>query len=275
MSQTQGIILILISAFLHSTWHFYLKNKVDSSFQLFLISFFSTFISFIYLIQNDYLFNISSLGIFIFFSVIFHNLYKYFLLNLYKTEKFSDSYLALKGINFLLLIILSFLLFKESISFLQIICITFIYLGLMFLYESRNVFKIKSILAGTSMAAYTLLDVYVIRVSGDFFNIIFLIIFYDNLLTIIYFIFFKKEHLNQLIFNFKFNLLCAPIFAISSFLIYMYVMASQNIAFTVILRETSIVFSICYGVIYMREKLNITKLIAFILIICGIGINFL
>jgi len=275
MSQTQGIILILISAFLHSTWHFYLKNKVDSSFQLFLISFFSTFISFIYLLQNDYLFNVKNLGFLIFLSVIFHNLYKYFLLNLYKTEKFSDSYLALKGVNFLLVIVLSFLFFKESISFLQIVCITLIYLGLLFLYESRKVFKIKSILAGTSMAAYTLLDVYVIRDSGDFFNMIFLLIFYDNLITIFYFIIFKKEYLIRLGLNFKFYLLFAPIFAISSFLIYMYVLASQTIVFTVILRETSIVFSICYGVIFMREKLNISKLIAFMLIISGIGINFL
>jgi len=275
MSQTQGIILILISAFLHSTWHFLLKNKVDSSFQLFLISFFSTLISFIYLLQNDYFFNLSNLGILIFLSVIFHNLYKYFLLNLYKTEKFSDSYLALKGINFLLVIILSFLFFKESISFLQIICIALIYLGLLFLYESRKVFKIKSILAGISMAAYTLLDVYVIRDSGEFFNMIFLLIFYDNLITIFYFIIFKKGYLNKLVLNFKFYLLYAPIIAISSFLIYMYVLASQTIAFTVILRETSILFSICYGVIFMREKLNISKLIAFMLVISGIGINFL
>jgi drug/metabolite transporter (DMT)-like permease len=275
MSHTQGIILILISAFLHSTWHFLLKNKVDSSFQLFLISFFSSLISFVYLLQNDYLFNLSNLGILIFLSVIFHNLYKYFLLNLYKTEKFSDSYLALKGINFLLVIVLSCFFFKESISFLQIICIALIYSGLLFLYESRKVFKIKSILAGISMAAYTLLDVYLIRDSGDFFNMIFLLIFYDNLITIFYFIIFKKEYLNKLVLNFKFYLLYAPIFAISSFLIYMYVLASQTIAFTVILRETSIVFSICYGVIFMREKLNISKLIAFMLIISGIGINFL
>lgn len=270
-----NIFLVLLSSFFHSLWHFFLK-KNDSEFQLFLISFFSLIFSAIFVLSNE--FNIKSLFFYklILVSVILHNLYKISLIQIYRSEKFSDSYLTFKSINFLIIFIFSIFFFKENYTLLNILSIFFIYFGIFLIFQiQKNFFFFKAFLCGLFMAGYTIIDVFILRQSHNVIYMIFLLIFFDNLLSIIIYSFFRINFFKELIWSFNISYLIAPFLAIMSFVIFLYVLNHENIALTVSLRETSVIFSLILGVFYLNEKLNLKKLFSYLLVLIGVFLNFL
>lgn len=210
-------------------------------------------------------------------SVIIHQGYQWYMLNSYKIGDYTNVYPIFRGFGplFATLISIIFLgvVFKvTSLISILLICAGIILLGV-FASKNNNQFKVikYSLLTGSFIGLYSLIDGYGARIS---FSAISYISFSFLFSSLIFPIILKLNNYDNIISKvFKDAKLIFWVGGSLSFIIYIIVVwgfTKAPIPLVAALRETSIFFSIFIGYFFLKETINIKKILSILLILIGV-----
>lgn len=280
-----AIILVIISAFIHSFWNLLAKkskNKLVFNWYIILfgpILYFPLFLYFVSTNQTE----LQPIGwLFIILSALFHTFYFYFLGKTYSYGHLSLTYPIVRS-SPLFVPLLAFLLIREKLSFVGISGIIIILVGIYLLHlrsiswksflEPLKYMKGKATTYAFSTALfsafYSVNDKMGVRYVQPFVYIyitwVVLGIFY---LPII----FSKNNRKDIKFEWKDNkksILISAFLVLFSYLLTLFAFTIDKVSYIVSLRQLSAVFGVTLGIFVLKEKYGKIRLFASIIMFIG------
>ena len=210
-------------------------------------------------------------------SVIAHQGYQWYMINSYKVGDYTNVYPIFRGFGPLLATLISLIFLGVVFKIATIISILFICVGIMVLglfgSKDKNQFEIikYALLTGSFISLYSLIDGYGARVSTSAISYISFSFLFSALLFPI--ILKLNKHENIISKVFKDAKMIFWIGGSISFVIYVIVVwgfTNAPIPLVAALRETSIFFSIFIGYFFLKETINLKKIISILLIVIGV-----
>ena len=210
-------------------------------------------------------------------SVIAHQGYQWYMINSYKVGDYTNVYPIFRGFGPLLATLISLIFLGVVFKIATIISILFICVGIMVLglfgSKDKNQFKIikYALLTGSFISLYSLIDGYGARVSASSISYISFSFLFSALLFPI--ILKLNKHENIISKVFKDAKMIFWVGGSISFVIYVIVVwgfTKAPIPLVAALRETSIFFSIFIGYFFLKETINLKKIISILLIVIGV-----
>ena len=210
-------------------------------------------------------------------SVIAHQGYQWYMINSYKVGDYTNVYPIFRGFGPLLATLISMIFLGVVFKIATIISILFICVGIMVLglfgSKDKNQFEIikYALLTGSFISLYSLIDGYGARISASSISYIsFSFLFSALLFPVILKI---NKHENTISRVFKDAKIIFWVGGSLSFIIYVIVVwgfTKAPIPLVAALRETSIFFSIFIGYFFLKETINLKKIISILLIVIGV-----
>ena len=210
-------------------------------------------------------------------SVIAHQGYQWYMINSYKVGDYTNVYPIFRGFGPLLATLISLIFLGVIFKITTIISILFICVGIMVLglfgSKDKNQFEIikYALLTGSFISLYSLIDGYGARVSTSAISYISFSFLFSALLFPIILKFNKHENIISKVF--KDAKMIFWVGGSISFVIYVIVVwgfTKAPIPLVAALRETSIIFSIFIGYFFLKETINLKKIISILLIVIGV-----
>jgi len=210
-------------------------------------------------------------------SVIAHQGYQWYMINSYKVGDYTNVYPIFRGFGPLLATLISLIFLGVVFKIATIISILFICVGIMVLglfgSKDKNQFEIikYALLTGSFISLYSLIDGYGARVSASSISYISFSFLFSALLFPI--ILKLNKHENIISKVFKDAKMIFWVGGSISFVIYVIVVwgfTKAPIPLVAALRETSIFFSIFIGYFFLKETINLKKIISILLIVIGV-----
>ena len=210
-------------------------------------------------------------------SVIAHQGYQWYMINSYKVGDYTNVYPIFRGFGPLLATLISLIFLGVVFKIATIISILFICVGIMVLglfgSKDKNQFEIikYALLTGSFISLYSLIDGYGARVSTSAISYISFSFLFSALLFPI--ILKLNKHENIISKVFKDAKMIFWVGGSISFVIYVIVVwgfTKAPIPLVAALRETSIFFSIFIGYFFLKETINLKKIISILLIVIGV-----
>ena len=210
-------------------------------------------------------------------SVIAHQGYQLYMINSYKVGDYTNVYPIFRGFGPLLATLISLIFLGVVFKISTIISILFICVGIMVLglfgSKDKNQFEIikYALLTGSFISLYSLIDGYGARVSTSAISYISFSFLFSALLFPI--ILKLNKHENIISKVFKDAKMIFWVGGSISFVIYVIVVwgfTKAPIPLVAALRETSIFFSIFIGYFFLKETINLKKIISILLIVIGV-----
>ena len=210
-------------------------------------------------------------------SVIAHQGYQWYMINSYKVGDYTNVYPIFRGFGPLLATLISLIFLGVVFKIATIISILFICVGIMVLglfgSKDKNQFEIikYALLTGSFISLYSLIDGYGARVSASSISYISFSFLFSALLFPI--ILKLNKHENIISKVFKDAKMIFWVGGSISFVIYVIVVwgfTKAPIPLVAALRETSIFFSIFIGYFFLKETINLKKIISIVLIVIGV-----
>ena len=210
-------------------------------------------------------------------SVIAHQGYQWYMINSYKVGDYTNVYPIFRGFGPLLATLISLIFLGVVFKIATIISILFICVGIMVLglfgSKDKNQFEIikYALLTGSFISLYSLIDGYGARVSASSISYISFSFLFSALLFPI--ILKLNKHENIISRVFKDAKMIFWVGGSISFVIYVIVVwgfTKAPIPLVAALRETSIFFSIFIGYFFLKETINLKKIISILLIVIGV-----
>ena len=210
-------------------------------------------------------------------SVIAHQGYQWYMINSYKVGDYTNVYPIFRGFGPLLATLISLIFLGVVFKIATIISILFICVGIMVLglfgSKDKNQFEIikYALLTGSFISLYSLIDGYGARVSTSAISYISFSFLFSALLFSI--ILKLNKHENIISKVFKDAKMIFWVGGSISFVIYVIVVwgfTKAPIPLVAALRETSIFFSIFIGYFFLKETINLKKIISILLIVIGV-----
>ena len=210
-------------------------------------------------------------------SVLAHQGYQWYMLNSYKVGDYTNVYPIFRGFGPLLATLISIIFLGVVFKITTLISILFICLGIMVLglfgSKIRNQIEIikYALITGSFISFYSLIDGYGARVSTSAISYI----SFSFLFSALLFPIILKLNKHENIFS-KVLKDAKMIFWVGgsiSFIIYVIVVwgfTKAPIPLVAALRETSIFFSIFIGYFFLKETINLKKIISIALIVIGV-----
>ena len=210
-------------------------------------------------------------------SVIAHQGYQWYMISSYKVGDYTNVYPIFRGFGPLLATLISLIFLGVVFKIATIISILFISVGIMVLglfgSKDKNQFEIikYALLTGSFISLYSLIDGYGARVSASSISYISFSFLFSALLFPI--ILKLNKHENIISKVFKDAKIIFWVGGSISFVIYVIVVwgfTKAPIPLVAALRETSIFFSIFIGYFFLKETINLKKIISILLIVIGV-----
>ena len=210
-------------------------------------------------------------------SVIAHQGYQWYMINSYKVGDYTNVYPIFRGFGPLLATLISLIFLGVVFKIATIISILFICVGIMVLglfgSKDKNQFEIikYALLTGSFISLYSLIDGYGARVSTSAISYISFSFLFSALLFPIILKLNKHEDIISKVF--KDAKMIFWVGGSISFVIYVIVVwgfTKAPIPLVAALRETSIFFSIFIGYFFLKETINLKKIISILLIVIGV-----
>ncbi|MDC1111804.1 DMT family transporter [Alphaproteobacteria bacterium] len=217
--------------------------------------------------------NINGL-IFILVSSFLHVFYQILLLNAYRYGGLSEVYPVARGLSPLIIISISLFFLNEDISFYEVLGIFMISLSLIIKQIRNNNSNIKgfylAIATGCLIASYSIVDGHGARVTQNpvgFFSSMTLI----NALIFYCFARWKERQIIKKIFvGEKISFFVGGAASYAAYGIVVWACLYLPIAVVSSVRETSILFAVFLGLLFLKEKLNFFKLFLIIGLFAGL-----
>ena len=266
---------IIFAAFLHAVWNAMVKKEDDKYISLTAVVLGHVPISIVVIFFTPIL-SIQSIP-YIFISAIFLTGYEWCLLSAYRLEDYTKVYPIARGTAPIFIVVLSLLLFKVNISKFELMGILVISFGIIILgFQNIKIFKNYSAVlyalgTGLFISCYSITDGYGGRISASPLNytawlMILNAVFFSILLTIM-----KKPGVVKKVFSEG-----KKIFFIGgtlSYIVYgtiIWAFTQAPVPIVAALRETSIIFALLIGALFLKEKLNLLKIATVLTIFFGV-----
>jgi drug/metabolite transporter (DMT)-like permease len=268
------LIIVLFGAMLHASWNFLVKRTEDQYVSMSSVVIGHTAFALVAIVYSPSP-AVQSLP-YLFVGALLHVGYQLFLLASYRIGDLSHVYPLARGVSPLLVAVVSVLFLGTHLSFGELTAIVIIATGIISLCLVRRQDGLRngqavffSLMTGGFIAAYSLVDGIGARAAGTALG------FY-GWLSVINALFFAlvmrviRPGVVGLVLGRKRKL--ALIGGGASFLAYAMVIwafTQAPIALVTALRETSIIFAMLLGIVFLQESLNPVKVLATTLTLLG------
>ncbi|MEE8625016.1 MAG: DMT family transporter, partial [Acidiferrobacterales bacterium] len=203
------------------------------------------------------------------FSLAVHNGYYLFLIMAYRYGDLSHVYPIARGSAPLIVAVVSVVFLSEALTRQAFLAVVVIGLGVMSLALTRGASGFKEPRAvlfalgtGGFIAAYTILDGLGARLAGSPHGYTFWFLAIDTVpLALITLCVRRGEALRQVRRSWKAGLLGGMVALFSTWLV-IWALTLAPLALVSALRETSIVFAVLFGVVFLKERLDLIRLAA-------------
>jgi drug/metabolite transporter (DMT)-like permease len=272
MIEVNLVFVLLAAALMHAIWNAVVKFDGKKLFILSMIDGMAMFlgillIPFVSIPEKE-------VWIYLAISVVLNILYRIFLIMAYELGEFSRVYPLVRGLPPLAVTILAILFLDEEISQINIVGIVFISLGIISLMIGRFNYQRKtimfSLLSGSCIAIYTLVDGAGIRTSSDIYSYIVWFTVLENMPFPLFVTLFHRSEFKPFLFKSYGKGLIGGGAAAAGYGIVLWAMTFANLGSVSALRESSILFATLIGVFVFKEGFGIKKIVASAAIVVGI-----
>jgi len=268
-------LAIIFSAFLHAIWNAMVKKGDDKYISLTAVVLGHVPISIVVIFFTPTL-SIQSIP-YIFISAIFLTGYEWCLLSAYRLEDYTKVYPIARGAAPIFIVIISLLLFDANISKFELMGILVISFGIIIL-SFQNIKTIKNysaviyaLFTGLFISCYSITDGYGGKVSASPLNYIAYVMILNAIIFPILLSVMNKSGVVKNVFKRG-----KKIFFIGGTLSYIayativWAFTQAPIPLVASLRETSIIFALLIGSLYLKEKFTSLKAVAVLTIFLGV-----
>ena len=268
-------VIVIFAAFLHASWNALVKNHEDKYLGLSAIVFGQVPIAIILIFYVPFP-SLESLP-YLILSAFIHNGYYFFLLSSYRFGDYSVVYPISRGFAVILIAIISLILFDVKLSYFELIGILIVCVGI-FSLSFQNSTRIKnykgiiySLATGVFIMSYSLVDGYGARINGSFLSYMAYLFPIEGLLFLILLNLIKKrEIIKKIIKNSKFSFFVGGTISSLVYILIVWAFTKAPIPLITTLRETSIIFALIIGAIFLKEKFTSLKIFAVLSIFFGV-----
>ena len=268
-------IAVILAAFLHAVWNAMVKKEEDKYISLTAVVLGHVPISIVVIFFTPTL-SIQSVP-YIFISALFLTGYEWCLLSAYRLEDYTKVYPIARGTAPIFIVILSLLLFNLDISKIDLMGILVISFGIFILgFQNIKNFKnysavLYAIATGLFISCYSITDGYGGRASNSPLNYTAWLLILNAVIFPILLIIMNKPGVVKKVFNEG-----KKIFFIGgtlSYIVYgtiIWAFTQAPVPIVAALRETSIIFALLIGALFLKEKLNLLKIATVLTIFFGV-----
>ena len=210
-------------------------------------------------------------------SALVHQGYQNFLLSAYQTGKFTTVYPIARGFGPLVATIISVIFLGVYLKVLTILSILLISTGVILIgLFSKSVLKNNKILytslgTGVFIGIYSVIDGHGARLSESAVSYMsWVFIFSALFFPIALHLRKQKNILKKTLTEGKFVFWIGGSFSYIAYVITVWAFTKAPIPMVSALRESSIIFAILIGYFYLKDKINIYKIISILLIFIGV-----
>lgn len=268
------IALMLAAGLLHASWHAVIKsgtNQISALAGMGLVAGAASACVLPFVAFPD-----AAVWPVIAISTVLHVGYKLALVRAYSRSDLGQAFPLARGFVPLFATGLAFGLMGELPSIAQLASISVVSLGLLWLaYDAirggihRQVF-FAACAAGCIVAAYTALDAYGVRLSGDWVSFTFWLIVIDNGTFALLARAMQGPALWQHFAEARVRVLASGLLGLGSFLVLLWALGRGPVGPVVALRESGVLFASLIGVLVLRERPSVPRVFGAVLICAGL-----
>lgn len=268
------ILALLGAALLHAAWHALIKNSGDQLIGLAGMNMFSTSVALAVLpfasVPEGRVWLILAL------SVLLHNGYKIGLARLYRHAELSQAYPLARGFCPILATVIAFFVLGESPGAQQLFGIVLISGGILAMRLDEGgsrpgmTLLFTAFLTGLMVAAYTVLDAYGARISGDWLSFLVWLMFLDGLAFVGLISLLRGRTLWTTVGREWRLTLISGFLGVTAFSVFLWALSRGLTGGVSALRETSVLFASLIGIVIYKERYSNRKLAGILCITAGI-----
>lgn len=273
---TSVLLAVLFAAFCHASWNALVKFGNDRFFGLIMISFFSGVLA----IPALFWLGLPSVNAirWLMLSVIFHIGYTYFLSQAYTHGDLGQIYPISRGSAPLITALLSVLIFNEVISLTGFIGILLIISGVIIIAFAGRRFTLNikgkallyALCTAFFTACYTLSDGHGSRTSEDPIVYTLWLFLLNGIVLMVPGIMKYRATLFQGIKQYWRTGLLGGLMQLISYGIAIWAMSQAPIVLVAAIRETSVLFAMFLSIVFLKERFNMMRVIACMVILAGV-----
>ena len=268
------IVLMLLAGSLHAGWHGLVKSGVDQTANLAGMGIVAALPAMAVILFAPI--PPATVWLVLLVSVAFHVGYKLCVANAYANADLGEAFPLARGAVPLFATAIAFLLLGQTPSAGQCAGIVLISGGLMVLALARLRRSFDGVLlaatagAGLAVAAYSVVDSYGTRLSGNWVDYTAWLIVVDNVTFLLVARLVRGRALWVTLSAMKGRVIASGLLGLISFGVFMWALSRNPVGAVSALRETSVFFAILIGILLHREPLSGRRIGAGLLIVAGI-----
>tara|TARA_Y100000768_G_scaffold388858_1_gene387975 strand:+ start:11061 stop:11900 length:840 start_codon:yes stop_codon:yes gene_type:complete len=268
------IVLVLISTFLHATWNFLIKKSEHPYEYVQLLALTSGAISLplaiIFLFTDEFTILGVALSI---LSGLIHVFYFYFLGTAYRKADLSFVYPIARGTAVALVPIFGLFIIGESVSNLSLFGIFIVFLGILSLGNITHMKSVNlndfilSLITGVTVTSYTIVDKYAVSLVNPFF-VFSISSFIGGFLSIT----LIDKRINHFYIVAKNNIktvILISVLSATAYTLVLYAYKYSDVSLVTPLREIQTAIAAIMGIVILKEKLQLFKIIGILFIVVG------
>ena len=267
------LFVILFAAILHASWNAFIKNKGNGFAKMTILA------TIIALLVSPFTFIVGippiETCIYLGVSIIAHTMYMHSLTRAYQNEDFSVAYPFARGLAPLLTVIILIFFFNRSISTYELIGIGIIILGILILFNAKQLnFDFKILISllyfPISIVFYTLVDAIGVKTADSTQQFIVWLFLLIPIPMLVYSLVNQKKLIISTFIENKFSLIVASIGSLTSYSLVLWAYTQAPIYYVASIRESSIIFASLIGLVFFKDKGLVRRLIAAFVLFVGV-----
>ncbi|MCP5082684.1 MAG: EamA family transporter [Alphaproteobacteria bacterium] len=274
---TTVFAMVIAAAFLHAAWNALVKVNAD---RLVLVAVMMVSEAVIAILVVPFVaFPPPEVWPYIWASTVLHTAYFVFLIMAYRYGDLSHVYPVARGSSPLIVAVVSVLAVGEILGRQEVLSVALIAFGIMSLTLTRGVSGLREPKAmffalgtGVFIAAYTVVDGLGARLADSAHSYVFWLNLFDGIPIIAFALYFRG---GQVIAHTRAAWKPGALAGVVSLLAYwivIWAMTQAPLALVSAVRETSMVFAVLIGVVFLNERLNLARLASVSLTLIGVVI---
>lgn len=210
-------------------------------------------------------------------SVVVHASYQLCLIQAYRLGDFTQVYPIARGSGPAIITLFSIFVLGVDLSVSEILAICLIVTGifcLSLLRQSNGLRNPKAVgaalLTGCFIAGYSMLDGHGARISGSAFGFIAWMTVINSAAFALMICLFRPDAFKRVFTEGQRTLWIGGSASVLAYVLVVWAMTQAPIAIVTALRETSTVFALLIGVLFLKENLTVGKVVATLLTLSGV-----
>ena len=264
---------VLAASLLHASWHALVKSSGDRVVALAGMNLVSGIVALALLP----LVRVPSLAamVVIGFSVVLHGAYKVALAELYGRADLSQGYPLARGMTPIVATLLGVVFLGETPAGWRIAGIVAIAAGIALLFFDRGARRLTSgsfaaaFAVGATVAAYSVLDAYGVRLNGDWLGFTAWLVACDSVAFVAYALLARKGAAATWRAAWA-RTLVSGVLGVVAFGVFMWALGRAQVGPVTALRETSIVFAAVIGAVLLKEPMTRARYAALAIVLGGL-----